>query len=469
MTFEKSYEQIPDNIKLEFFDAKIKNDKELQNEFFAFAQAQNNHAQRLTFEHFRNIVKSTQDEYTNHFEQVDLENPDWDSYHSPHSGYIEEWEAYQYASEQEFESIFKLFLDSATNAIIRQKPDELMALLIGLYEATQDAEIADEVGSFEDVNEYLLTEHTDVLNQLIEKIRLSALAENTIITAFEQFYQYAGLEYPSNPHFVAYFEKFLLALAEKSNNADQIREIIDNSTTGQEAVPELILLLNKKAGNMAEWLLAAQRYYDNNTQVAKQLLEYYFERDKKSFLKTAHELFPGDNYLWSEYLQEFVTPQLDQKLFTDVFRHLVVRRNNIEYYLKIRDYLTEIEFKELLNEVRWNRPFVVEILESEQRFDDIKKLVTDHHSTNHDYEKIIRPILQEFPEFCFENIKNRATQTIENERGRHIYQRIASWLKLLQQIPGFKNEKIHLIMQLYNHKPNLPALKDEMRKAGLVH
>jgi hypothetical protein len=95
-------------------------------------------------------------------------------------------------------------------------------------------------------------------------------------------------------------------------------------------------------------------------------------------------------------------------------------------------------------------------------------LVTDHHSTNHDYEKIIRPILQEFPEFCFENIKNRATQTIENERGRHIYQRIASWLKLLQQIPGFKNEKIQLIMQLYNHKPNLPALKDEMRKAGLV-
>jgi len=468
MTFKKSYEQIPDNIKLEFFDAKIKNDKELQNEFFAFAQAQNNHAQRLTFEHFLNIVKSTQDEYTNHFEQVDLENPDWDSYHSPHSGYIEEWEAYQYASEQEFESIFKLFLDSATNAVIRQKPDELMALLIGLYEATQNAEIADEVGSFEDVNEYLLTEHTVVLNQLIDKIRLSALVENTIITAFEQFYQYAGLEYPSNPHFVAYFEKFLLALAEKSNNADQIREIIDNSTTGQEAVPELILLLNKKTGNTEEWLLAAQRYYLNNTEVAKQLLEYYFERDKKSFLKTAHELFPGDNYLWSEYLQGFVTPQLDQKLFTDVFRHLVVRRNNIEYYLKIRDYLSEIEFKELLNEVRWNRPFVVEILESEQRFDDIKKLVTDHHSTNHDYEKIIRPILQEFPEFCFENIKNRATQTIENERGRHIYQRIASWLKLLQQIPGFKNEKIQLIMQLYNHKPNLPALKDEMRKAGLV-
>jgi hypothetical protein len=467
MAFEESYEKIPDNIKLEFFNAKIKNDNKLQKEFSAFAQAKNNLAERITFEHFLNIVKSTQDEYTKHFEQVDLENPDWDSYHSPHSGYIEEWEAYQYASEQEFESIFKLFLNSATNAIIKQKPDELMALLIGLYEATQDAEIADEVGSFEDVNEYLLTEHTDVLNQLIDKIRLSALAENTIITVFERFYQYAGLEYPSNPHFVAYFEKILLALAEKSNNADQILAITGNSTTGQEAVPELILLLNKKTGNTEEWLMAAQRYYRSNTEVAKQLLEYYFKRDKKSFLKTAHELFPTGKISWSEFLQNYISPQLDKNLFVDVFWQLTISQESTDYYLKIKDYISETELKKLLEELRWNQPFVAEILELEQKYDDIRNLVIKCNN-DYDYEKIIRPILQVFPEFCFENIKNRATQTIENHRGRNTYERVASWLRLLQLIPGYENGKRQLMTALYNHKPNLPALKDEMRKAGLV-
>lgn len=50
-----------------------------------------------------------------------------------------------------------------------------MAMLIGLYEATQDTEVADEVGSFEDVNEYLLSEHANTMNALIEKLRLSAV------------------------------------------------------------------------------------------------------------------------------------------------------------------------------------------------------------------------------------------------------------------------------------------------------
>jgi hypothetical protein len=41
-------------------------------------------------------------------------------------------------------------------------------------------------------------------------------------------------------------------------------------------------------------------------------------------------------------------------------------------------------------------------------------------------------------------------------------------LKLAQEIPGFEADALLLIQKLYTHKPNLPALKDEMRKAGLV-
>ena len=69
-----------------------------------------------------------------------------------------------------------------------------MAMLIGLYEATQDAEVADEMGSFEDVNEYLLSEHTNTMNALIEKLRLSAVSENVILTAFEMFFSYSHFQ-----------------------------------------------------------------------------------------------------------------------------------------------------------------------------------------------------------------------------------------------------------------------------------
>lgn len=41
-------------------------------------------------------------------------------------------------------------------------------------------------------------------------------------------------------------------------------------------------------------------------------------------------------------------------------------------------------------------------------------------------------------------------------------------LRLLKQIISKKEELVLFLNKLYNHKPNLPALNDEMRKANLV-
>jgi len=41
-------------------------------------------------------------------------------------------------------------------------------------------------------------------------------------------------------------------------------------------------------------------------------------------------------------------------------------------------------------------------------------------------------------------------------------------LRLLKQITSKEGEAVLFLNKLYNHKPNLPALKDEMRTAELV-
>ncbi|MDP2058412.1 MAG: hypothetical protein Q8J97_01650, partial [Flavobacteriaceae bacterium] len=206
---------------------------------------------------FMDIVSAIKAEYQHVFEDVDFENPDWDTYHAPQSGYIEEWEAYQQASEQEFEAIFNSFTSEAVNNILAQKPVELSAMLIGLYEATQDAEIEDDMGNFDDVNEHLLTEFLSTINTITEKLKIAAISEKSVCEAFEKFAGYTDTEYPGNPHFAGYFEPFLIALAEKSTKANQILSIIDKSTIERQSVPELILLLNKKSGNKTEWLQSA--------------------------------------------------------------------------------------------------------------------------------------------------------------------------------------------------------------------
>jgi hypothetical protein len=73
-----------------------------------------------------------------------------------------------------------------------------------------------------------------------------------------------------------------------------------------------------------------------------------------------------------------------------------------------------------------------------------------------------------YPEFCFNQISSKARRTIETERGRSVYQRVVKWLKLADAIPGYKTQNRILVRELYNHKPNLPALRDELRQGGLI-
>lgn len=150
MNFEELYNPVSDHLKLKFLNGIIKKNSTLQVEFTHFIDSEKNVIEVVSTNSFMEILTSAKMKYQSDFEKIDTENPDWENYDAPHSGYMEEWEAYQYASEQEIDEIFESFKSEAINKIIGHKPDELIAMLIGLYEATQDAEIEDEVSSFDD-------------------------------------------------------------------------------------------------------------------------------------------------------------------------------------------------------------------------------------------------------------------------------------------------------------------------------
>ncbi len=467
MNFEETYSKSSDKIKLRFLDESIMVDEKLRQKFMTFIRSQEVETPGLSFNKFLEMIQVARADYKEQFEMVDLENPDWDNYRPPVSGYIEEWEAYQYASEQEFDLIFNKFRSEAVNKIISQNPEELLAMLIGLYEAVLHADIPDEVGSFEDVNEYLLSEYTITMNDLIGKIRLSIVPEKKIFAVFELFFRYGNTIFPGNSGYAKCFEHLLISLAEKADHAERLLTLLDSSAFDRRALPELVLVLNKKSGNTSEWLQSARQFYSDNEEVARQLLEYYFVHDKNAFLKTACELFTANHNLWAEFLQKYVTPELDRELFVKVFRQLTVSEKEIKHYSKIREYLSVDDFNSLVKELEWDKVFVVRLLEAEKQYGRIKEMV-EKSADDWKYAEMIEPILMVYPEFCFRSIRNRAVITVENQRGRHAYERIAAWLSLTRKIPGFENEKKELVKQIYNHKPNLPALKDEMRRAGLI-
>jgi hypothetical protein len=467
MDFKKTYNNTPESIKLSFLDAIIGQNQKLQAEFIAYVETKISKTDELSYNTFISIVNEYHADYQKCFEAVDLEDPDWDNYNPPHVGYIEEWEAYQLASEQEFEDIFDEFRNDAINTIIEQRPDELTAMLIGLYEATQDANVPDEVCSFEDVNEHLLSELKNTLNTVVDKLRMSALTENNVATAFEMFFMYCNEEYPGNPHFASHFENLFISMAEKCGNANALLNIFDHSGIEKEIMPELTLVLNKLAGNKTEWLHSALQFYHDSEPVAKELLHHYFETDKTAFLKTARELYEINKTTWALFLQNYLTPELDQQLYIKIHYTLTVATKDIGHYLKIMDLLSENEKNILLDNIRYDDVFVVEILNAEKRYADIKAIVEKEDKLWR-FDKKIAPILPVYPGFCLQRIGKMVTSTLQNERGRSVYERVCKLLNLTKSIPGFEQEKMMLIQQTYTHKPNLPALRDEMRQAGLV-
>ena len=468
MNFKEIFDKTGKELRLRFLEAIIRHNEGLQQEFINFTKQESTSENRISPESFLQHITETQEQYVSDFEGVDLENPDWDQYNPSHSGYIEEWEQYQQASEQEFEEIFDYFSSEALDLLIQQRIDDFTANLLGLYEACLNAEIEDTVGSFYDVNEHLTGEHKRIMFELIDKIQLSAISSYKVNSAIELFFYYCDENYPENLAFPKYFEPLLLVLADKSEQPGKVLSGIKKSKVNREAVPQLILLLNKNAGNSTEWLSSAQQFCLADNEVAKELLNYYYENDKPLFLKTAKELFQKDKHYWAEFLAGKMDLDLDKSMYINVFYQLTVDKKEIGHYRKIKTLLSPESFKKLIAEIKRDKVFLVKIYEEEKNYEGIKEVV-QYNADSWDFEELISPVLSIYPGFCFRLIEDKTTDALSsNQRGRHLYRDIIVWLKLAKKIPGYENQTLTLIKKLYNHKPNLPALKDEFREAGLV-
>ncbi len=468
MDFKEIYNNTSEQNKLKFLNAITKHNEKLQEEFVNFSKQEGTSDERIPLKSFLQHITETQEKYVEYFESVDLENPDWDLYNPPHSGYIEEWEQYQQASEQEFEQIFDLFKSETIDKLIQQQIDDFTAKLLGLYEACLNADIEDDMDSFYDVNEHLTEEHKRIMLELVDKIKMSAISGRKVNSTIQLFFNYCDAEYPGNPSYPNYFEPFILALADISDQPDTILSFIDGSKIEREALPQLVLLLNKKAGNSTDWLSSAQQFYLVDNEVAKELLNYYYENDKPAFIKTAKELFQKDKYYWAEFLADKMDIGLDKPMYIKVFYQLTVDKKEIVHYRKIKTLLSPESFKKLITEIKRDKVFLVKIYEEEKNYEGIKEIV-QYNVDSWDFEELISPVLSIYPGFCFRLIEDKATDALSSgQRGRHLYRDIIVWLKLAKNIPGHENQTLALIMKLYNHKPNLPALKDEFKEAGLV-
>ncbi len=196
--------------------------------------------------------------------------------------------------------------------------------------------------------------------------------------------------------------------------------------------------------------------------------DYYRTEDPTCFRLVGLKLFREHPAEWCNYFSELLYPGFDEGFYKEVLYHKTLHNGDIDSYNVLRDYLSEEEKAKFTDEIIFNDVFKVRVWAVEERYSEILQLAQKEALHTWHFPEMITPIMNIYPAEVFTLIRIKCEEMLRNHRKRSGYRQIAGWLKLALRHNRMEENARHLIHELYNRKPALPALKEEMRKAGVV-
>ena len=480
--FPSLFNQVTDSMKIQFLEQVLSQNAALRAQFAKYAETYAGSLVASDDTAYTETIENVKEEVALHLESLTF---DEDELYAPdyyeNGGYYDEWEdAYQSAQR-----IIREALEPYEKKIRRHwQQGELakgMAVLLGIYEGksvtTEPA--SDPLGILDDgyaeiVDEVVRELVAGLLPPLAEIIKSPAETQATIHLLLDRYQQHdvSVQELRNQKTYVFYqlkdFETLLIVLADNPDTAQfllnrlQERDLVDTDTA------YVLLHLTQQLDDDALWISTAEDFALYEAAIARQLLDKYQEEKRsEDFLRIAKQTFRQFPDQIDEYLAGHL-PNDDQiDFYKEVHLHLIRRLHRLDYYLVIRTYLSEAEKATLIKDVAYDDEFYIRLLATEEHYSDILKRVQERIHVDYHFDRLIEPILSVYPDECFAMLRQKCRKAIE-QRGRAVYQRISRWLQLMTRIEDHREETSTFIDQFYHHKPSLPALKDEMRRADLV-
>ncbi len=465
--FIKEYKQASSEAKVSFLTHLLHDDKALQLRFLKFIARKPDAHPLPSLQSFAQLAIQSQKEIGTSLQQVDLQYPDWDNYTPSHTGYMKEWEQYEDASQQELQAVIEQYQSAAIDDLIEQNLDRMFAIIFGLFMACRDTHLDDPVGSFESVNEYLIDTLKYSFHELCERIDYAIVSDKLIQDVTILILDYCLQYRADDAAFLVAVQPPIHALVKKLEDCACVLKQMERTDEMARLLPRVYSSILQGSGDQKKWLAFAKKTAFLDPEIGKDLLQsYHNEKKQKPFSILARKLFYADKHQWASFLQPLLNLKRDKSLYLEVHLHLIKSESNFEMYQSIRPELSIQQVNKLVDEI-WDMKFMVLILESEKRYEDIKQLVrknNDHYS----FSEIITPILNIYPKYCFQILKRLIYKQLDNERGRSAYRRIVKKLILCRQISGYEKSTDKLILDVYQYNSRLSALRDEMRKEGLI-
>ncbi len=467
-SFEQLIRKTPDAVKLDFLVKSLEKQPALRNQFIRYcadSKKDKNPKQAILP---AEIIAETAIRLRSQLESLDLEQLDWREYVPRHSGYIEDYEALENFADDHLTEIFDGWKNQICTEVGQGELVHGICRAMGCFDACFDVNIPGAGEVFEDVTTDLLTHHQELLNALVDTLEEVTVSEKEVKASVAAILDYFQGIREEHPDFLKLIEPVLLMITETAGTAGFISEQMDFRDFDESIVPQLALRIASFDPDPLIWREKAEEYMELDLEVAKQLLDHYWTEDPVCFKLVGQKLFREHQAELCDYFSELLFPMFDEAFYKEVLYYKTLRDNDIDLYMVLRDYLIEEEKARFVEKIIFNEKFKVSVLSIEQQYPEILQLIQKEALHTWYFSEMITPILNIYPSEVFGLIRLKCEDTLRNHKKRSGYSRIAEWLSLSLQITGMEEQSRNLIHDLYNRKPALPALKEEMRKAGVV-
>jgi uncharacterized Zn finger protein len=392
-----------------------------------------------------------------------------------HGRYYEEWEAFYNAfleiAQKAISTETKLiesFLENGLNL-------DAFKTAIALYEAIMlfdEEKIDNEYEVVESIADEMKEIWSTIFQNLtchFEKSNITDEILQSILSTFSE-----RLKKNNSIYEDYYFKDFLMDFANQQN-ADFIQtEILP--LLRQRNIIELQMKLAEVKQDKMNWLILAEQNYTQSREVATAYLDFLLQNKLKSkFIQIAKDVFS----IWPKYSAELICEHLkyeeNPELYYRVAHYLAKTSTQFTYFKTFKDIATETDLENLLIELEKSDEykFYIQALEELKAFEKIRDYFDKSLNDNTEEQKfktMLKPIINIYPQHCFEKLKEFTERYIPKKTYRSFYQKTASFLKWLAKI---EDEKIKMEAQLWLREflkkyPTRAALQDEFKKAGII-
>ncbi len=456
--------------KDEFLQKILRENQEYKEKFFAAILLQTELESSI-------IIDPIRDKVIDIIENFDLENYQrFYDYNDNRYGYRDEWETIFDGANEELNKSLDFITIKIERNIKNGNIIDASKLMFGLYEGislTDCYEINDPAGIFDgefknQVEIFFLEFLKNIIPSFFSASKTSQAIFRIIDIFFERVTYYTKSTFEDFSYDLFLFRDFLNALIIDQETAKHLFSYLNKMKLLNSSTDTVQLKIYDIFNDSEKWLHTAEKYYKNNTEIAQELLDYYKSSNMDKFIEIGKIVFQKWANDFDEYLYENLNIKYDRDFFKEVMFQYAKKTQSLPLFREIKDNFGEKAAKQFIEKVKQKTLFYINLLNEQGEYKTILQFVKENTDDWH-FVKLIKPILNVYPEKCFEIIKNKSDGYLKENVGRKYYVEVAHWLELLLKIKDSKiksgiNSYLKELLQKYKMRP---ALKDELKKVGI--